>query len=118
MQRHRKTQLMSDLEIGLLSGIVGALIGALATLRVARQQLALMTRQHKEALEHQNELLRLQFENQLRAQVAEFRLASQLRLAQRLHEYLTTTAREPYLRGHRRVMRSFWRRRPFETCSA
>jgi hypothetical protein len=96
-----------DWAISLVSGLLGALVGALATLRAARWQLGQIARNHEEALQHQNDLLKQAFQNQLELQLAEHRLAAQLQLLRRLYEFFADTAFPVYGTGH--ALRNNWK---------
>lgn len=97
---------MPDWATYLLSGLLGALIGSLATLRAARWQAEKITQNHKEALKHQNDLLEKTFLNQLELQIAEHRLAAQLQLLRRLYEFFADIASPIYATGHN--LRNDW----------
>lgn len=81
--------------LSLVSGLLGALIGALATLRATQQ-----------ALTHQNVILQKTFQNQLDLQIAEYRLVAQLQLLRRLYELYAETAFPIYAIGHN--LRNDW----------
>jgi hypothetical protein len=79
----------SDILVNLISGFVGSALGAIATLVVAREQLKVITDNHKEAMTHQNEIIERTFKNQIALQAAEMKRLDQLDCVSRLHIYIS-----------------------------
>lgn len=97
---------MSDLALNLLSGLVGSLIGAFATLRAARWQLRQISEAHADALAHQNKILEQTFQHQHALLAAEQKLKIQLDILTQLYNVLHGVARPVFLVGHQ--LRNSW----------
>lgn len=97
---------LSDLTLNLLSGLLGGLVGAFATLRAAQWQLREMAKTHAAALAQQNEILEQTFRHQHELLSAEQKLKTQLEVLTRLHDVLQDVMRPVYLDGHQ--LRNDW----------
>lgn len=97
---------MSELALNLLSGLLGALVGALATLRAAQWQLRQIAQNHANALDHQNAILEKTFDGQRALQAAQLRLTAQVQFLQHLFDVFANAATPVYLTGHQ--LRNDW----------
>lgn len=97
---------VSELSLNLISGLLGALIGALATLRAAQWQLRQISAAHADALAHQNDILEQTFQHQREMLAAEQRLRIQLEALTLVHDVVHESAWPVFLEGHQ--LRNDW----------